>query len=69
MSAPPSYEEAAGSSSGLPPAHQGNATYMSAAEEKAQLAQKKSKKGQVTDKRLLIWHAPTGNSLITAADE
>lgn len=72
---PPAYNEAAGSSSGRPPAHSSSGAHdhdhPDAAHEKAKLAQHHAAlaKGTADDRRLIIWHAPTGNSLITAADE
>lgn len=65
---PPSYHEVAGSSSGPPPPA-GPGGYPTAAQEKANVAKHHASKSNAGDKRLVIWHAPTGNSLITAADE
>lgn len=79
MSAPPAYDDVAGPSSGHnaePPAHNaygnqsGKHNYPSAAEEKAQVQQAMHASTLDTgEKRLKIWHAASGNSLVTAADE
>lgn len=73
MSAPPGYDETVGSSSGNAPAYGGDKQshgFPSAAQEKAQIQQ--AMQAGTTDegeKRLKIWHAASGNSLVTAADE
>ena len=79
MSAPPSYDDIAGSSSGgpppLPPSHNfqqgGGGGHQSAQAEKQQLQAHyaHSSSHDTGSKVLKIWHAPSGNSLITAADE